>query len=132
MKKKLYLIFVFIFLYIAVHAQNDKTDQFTDSTARYILNNIEDLIKQKQNDKYQQSILINFRNKFEKGDVIRVVNEFQNYYEITVDHEAPEGFTGGAEAYRLDKKTGELKMIWHEHPMQFNENTINSEKNDKK
>ncbi len=132
MKKELYLIIVFIFFNITVHAQNDKTDQFTDSAVRYISNNIEDLIKQKQNDKYQQSILINFRKQFEKGDIIRVINEFQNYYEITVDHEAPDGFTGGTEAYRLNKKTGELKMIWHEHPMQFNKNIINSEKNDQK
>lgn len=33
-------------------------------------------------------------------------------YEVTVSH--PE--SGGAELYRVDKRTGETKMVWHEHP----------------
>lgn len=81
---------------------------------------IEKLIKLKEDDKQQQTLLIKFRNYYRTDDNISV-EEFQNYYKIIVDHPDVNGHTGGAECYKVYKKTGESEMIWHEHPMKLPE-----------
>ncbi|TSE10640.1 MULTISPECIES: hypothetical protein [Aquimarina] len=81
---------------------------------------IEEVIKQKENDKRQQAMLINFEKRYKIDDRI-LVEEFQNYYELIVSHLDKNGYTGGAEGYTLDKKTGKIKMVWHEHPMKLPE-----------
>ncbi|MBU1239773.1 hypothetical protein KKF84_00230 [Myxococcota bacterium] len=50
-----------------------------------------------------------------KNDRLTIV-EFPDYYKITVHHRSGGGMSGGAECYRLDKKTGKTSMLWHEHP----------------
>jgi hypothetical protein len=80
------------------------------------IKSIQEVIQSKSKDKFQKEILTKFREKFGKDDRI-VVEEFPTYYEITVDHPSIEERTGGAECYILDKKTGESRMKWHEHPM---------------
>lgn len=52
------------------------------------------------------------------------VTEYESYFEIIVIHPgftdtAGNVFTGGAEQFLLDKKTGATSMGWHEHPMPF-------------
>ncbi|MFH2142871.1 MAG: hypothetical protein ABIJ97_10635 [Bacteroidota bacterium] len=80
--------------------------------------NIYDLIKLKKGDIQQQAILNKFKNYCSPNDNISV-EEFQNHYEITVSHPSEEDYTGGAEAFKVDKKTGESEMLWHEHPMKL-------------
>ncbi len=46
-----------------------------------------------------------------------MVTEHKDYYEIIVTRISSKEYTGGAEQYYLDKKTGKSKMGWHEHPM---------------
>ncbi len=69
-------------------------------------------------DQQQKERLIRFRRTFSENDHV-FVQEFDKYYEITVTHPSSETATGGAEGYRMDKITGEVEMIWHEHPMPF-------------
>lgn len=45
------------------------------------------------------------------------VTEHADHYEVIVTHPSSGDQTGGAEQYFVDKKTGEAKMGWHEHPM---------------
>ena len=54
------------------------------------------------------------------------ITEHEDYFEIIVSHPSttdPSGktYSGGAEQYFLDKKTGKTKMGWHEHPMEMPE-----------
>ncbi len=56
------------------------------------------------------------RNKLMKKDDSAEIYEYNDAYEISINHPATESATGGAEGYRMDKKTGDIKMIWHEHP----------------
>ncbi len=75
------------------------------------------------NDEKQRKILTQFKDGCKKDDNI-TVTEFENYYEIivshhTITHSPDERYTGGAEQYFLDKKTGKTKMGWHEHPMRL-------------
>ncbi len=72
------------------------------------------------NDKMQQKILTQFKNTLQDGDTA-LVTEFEDHYEITVVHTPEDGYTGGAEGYSLDKKTGKVEMLWHEHPMEIPE-----------
>ncbi len=49
------------------------------------------------------------------------VSEYTEYYEIIISHKsylspAGKNYSGGAEQHLLFKKTGELRMGWHEHP----------------
>ena len=37
-------------------------------------------------------------------------------YEATVTRPGPAGMTGGTEAYSIDKRTLEKKLLWHEAP----------------
>ena len=115
MKKHQALILIVFLMNTVIQAQNDKLTLTGNS------NTIEELIKQKQNDKQQQSILIKFRNTFAKEDVIRVLNEFKDNYEITVHHKASDEYTGGTEGYSLNKETGKAEMTWHEHPLKLEE-----------
>ena len=73
------------------------------------------------NNKKQKEILSQFKDKFKTDDRISVT-EHINYYEIIVSHPAyslSDGrhFSGGAEQYFLDKKSGTITRGWHEHPM---------------
>lgn len=77
---------------------------------------IDELIRQKSKEQQQQSILKTFKGNFPTEDRISI-KEFRDYYEIVVSHPSTDGFTGGAEGYKLSKSTGEYEMTWHEHPM---------------
>jgi hypothetical protein len=79
-------------------------------------NSFEELIKQKKNEKNQLKILNNFREEF-NADERFYIEEYKDYYQITVSHKSSNEYSGGAECYKLDKKTGKSEMIWHEHPM---------------
>ncbi|MFH1024187.1 MAG: hypothetical protein V1809_12475 [Planctomycetota bacterium] len=83
---------------------------------------IEDLIKSKK-DKKQIAILTHFFETQQKESKM-TVTERNDLYEITVHHPSSPGLQGGAEQYFLDKKTGEWKMGWHEHPMKMRESII--------
>ena len=93
-----------------VSAQNNSTVQEGG------IMSIDKMIEKKKKDKKQMKLLIKFQKQYTSEDRIDV-EEFKDYYKITVDHPVNEGYTGGAECYKLDKKTGETEMIWHEHPM---------------
>jgi hypothetical protein len=80
---------------------------------------IEDLIKIKKRNKKQMKILIDFKNKFPTTAEITVIRETPELYEILVTRKGTDDYTGGAENYELDKKSGTSKMIWHEHPMKI-------------
>jgi hypothetical protein len=82
--------------------------------------NFEDLITQKKGNSQQLKILTEFRKNYHDKDQF-YVEEFKDYYQIKVNHSSKEGYTGGAECYRLVKKTGKLEMLWHEHPMKTDE-----------
>jgi hypothetical protein len=58
----------------------------------------------------QNQVLEDFLKTFGKETKANVT-EFDMYYEIIISRES-----GGAEKYKLDKKTGSSTMIWHEHP----------------
>ena len=127
MIKKILLIQVMIISGFTLFAQNDLIDTSLNVKLTDNLTDIEELIKQKADDKIQQALLIEFKNRYTKSDHISV-NEQNDCYEITVSHPSMNGYTGGAEAYRIDKKTGITKMIWHEHPMELPEIEIMEEK----
>lgn len=77
-----------------------------------------------QNDLTNKNILTQMKNQYQ-SDVSITVQEYQDYWEIIIDHpDTEDGFTGGAECYHLNKITGESEMIWHEHPMQIEESTL--------
>jgi len=63
-------------------------------------------------------MLFEFKNRFQESDSI-LVSSHNNYFEIIVTHPSNDNSSGGAEQYFLDKKTGEYKMGWHEHPMEI-------------
>ena len=107
-----------IFLSFSVQAQNDLDVQTKTDTMVNRSITLEEAIKLKESNKQQQIMLIEFRKNYHTDDLISVV-EFQNYYELTVEHPDAIGFTGGAECYKLNKKTGDSEMIWHEHPMEL-------------
>ena len=88
--------------------------------------NIIELIKLKKADTLQQKILIIFYKSQSTEDRI-TVEEFKDYYEIIVEHPNANSYTGGAEAYKVNKKTGKSEMIWHEHPMELQEINIQEE-----
>jgi len=111
MKKYQALILVAFLMNTVIYAQNEGSIFLVKSIS------IEELLKEKQNDKQQQNILIKFRDNFDNEADIRVINEFQDYYEITVSHKSSEEYTGGTEGYKLNKETGKSEMTWHEHPM---------------
>jgi hypothetical protein len=81
-------------------------------------NTFDDLLKAKKENKSQLKILENFRNKYTEKDRF-YIEEYQDYYQITVSHKSTEGYSGGAECYKIDKQTGETEMLWHEHPMKI-------------
>lgn len=62
-------------------------------------------------DKKYSKVLEKFLATLGKNVKTQVV-ENTTSYEVTVSH--PD--SGGAEMYRVDKRTGESKMVWHEHP----------------
>ncbi len=56
--------------------------------------------------------------KKSEGDDVKI-EELEDSYKVTVYHASSENFTGGVEQYRVDKKTFEASMIWHESPMRL-------------
>ncbi len=81
---------------------------------------IDEAIKLQKNQK-QRNILSQFRNQYQIDDHI-TVQEYEDHWEIIVDHpDTDDGFTGGAESYKVHKQTGKSEMIWHEHPMEIEE-----------
>jgi hypothetical protein len=116
MTGKIYLIVMSILSSSVAEAQNDKNNQPNSDTLLIKSTSIDKMITLKQNDKAQQALLVEFKNKYQKNDTISV-EEFQNCYQLIVNHPDQGEYTGGVECYQLDKKSGATKMIWHEHPM---------------
>lgn len=74
-----------------------------------------------QEEPQKRSVLLQFRSQYQHDDRI-TVREYQDYWEIIVDHpDTGDDYTGGAECYRVDKQSGVSEMIWHEHPMEIGE-----------
>ena len=71
-------------------------------------------------DERQRAILSQFESTLQEGDTA-FVTEYGDRYEIVVVHAPEDGYTGGAEGFSLDKETGKIEMIWHEHPMELPE-----------
>lgn len=67
---------------------------------------IEDLIKIKKRNKQQMKILMDFKNNFPTTAEITVIRETPELYEILVTRKSTDDYTGGAENYELDKKSG--------------------------
>lgn len=63
------------------------------------------------NDKKRGNVLEKFLATLGKNVKTHIV-ENATSYEVTVSH--PD--SGGAEMYRVDKRSGESKLVWHEHP----------------
>lgn len=68
-------------------------------------------------EKYRK-MLIKFKSRFQEDDSF-LVTSHSDCFEIIVTHPSQGNYSGGAEQYFLDKKTGESKMGWHEHPMEI-------------
>jgi len=69
----------------------------------------------------QQQALRQFQEQCDAAAEV-YVTAYEAYFEIIVVHPvftdtAGNVFTGGAEQFLLDKKTGATSMGWHEHPM---------------
>lgn len=84
--------------------------------------NKEDILKSIKNDKHRH-LLSQFIDSCGKDDNISIT-EHEHSFEIIIDHPSyADGkgnrYTGGAEQYILDKKTGKIGMGWHEHPMKL-------------
>ena len=62
--------------------------------------------------------LVEFKRSFSETDRFYIA-ELEDRFEITVSHRSSGGYTGGAEAYSLDKRSGKIMMLWHEHPMRM-------------
>lgn len=69
-------------------------------------------------DSQQKVFLMQFKQKFSNTDRYNVTERDESF-EIMVSHKSSNGFTGGTEAYRVDKQSGEVRMLWHEHPMRM-------------
>ena len=122
--KHLSILLIPLFLVqIGCISHKPMADKSIDDKIVNQLINIEELITLNRSNKKQQKILIQFRNNCQADDSI-LVKEFINYYDIIVEHPSANGFTGGAEGYKVDKKTGKSEMIWHEHPMELPEEEI--------
>ncbi len=77
-------------------------------------------LQQIQNETYRK-FLLKFREQFSEQDRI-TITEHPEYFEAIVSHpdtrtEDGQIYTGGAEQYFINKKSGEVTMGWHEHPM---------------
>ncbi len=81
-------------------------------------NSIDEVIKSKKGNKTQAQFLQNFKKDFPEDSKI-TVEENKTYYLLIVSHKGSEASTGGAEQYKLIKKTGKYEMLWHEHPMKL-------------
>jgi hypothetical protein len=81
---------------------------------------IDEMIEIKKDDPQQVLFLKAFQENYHKVTQFSVT-EFPGHYEILVSRPGEEGYTGGAECYEMDKKTGKTRMIWHEHPMKIPE-----------
>lgn len=73
---------------------------------------------QRMKDGRHKAWLVEFRRSFSDTDRFFIV-EREDCFEITVSHRSSGGSTGGAEAYRMDKRSGKIEMLWHEHPMRM-------------
>lgn len=71
-----------------------------------------ELVKSETHKKF----LLDFKSQYLDSESILVTSNYKNF-EIIVSHKSTAEYTGGAEQYFLDKKTGEIKMGWHEAPM---------------
>ena len=53
-------------------------------------------------------------------DCHMTVSERADAFEVIVSHpNIVDNYTGGAEQYFIDKRTGAITMGWHEHPMRI-------------
>jgi hypothetical protein len=81
-------------------------------------NQIQDLSIDDVQDGRLKAWLTDFKKSFPETDRF-YITELDDCFEITVSHNSANGYSGGAEAYRVDKVSGEVRMIWHEHPMRL-------------
>lgn len=63
-----------------------------------------------------KKLLRDFKSQHEGSESILVTSHYSNF-EIIVTEKSNEDYTGGAAQYFLDKKTGRIKMGWHEAAM---------------
>ena len=130
---KIVLVAIVTSTSLTLQAQNSSDIQTKTDTQKNKSFAIEEVIKLKDSLKAQQTMLIEFKKKWQLNDHISVI-EFQNYFEITVLHSGVNNFTGWAECYTLDKSTGEQEMIWHERPSKLpdlEQDIKKTDKNDK-
>jgi len=78
---------------------------------------IDEMIKIVKNHR-QRKFLSKFRQTLDDEDSV-LVEEYEDHYEIKVIHPSKGNYSGGAEKYSLDKKTGNTRIIWHEHPVRI-------------
>lgn len=60
---------------------------------------------------------------FAPGESVRLTDNGASF-EARVSRRSRSGMSGGSEAYSIDKKTLEKKMLWHEHPQAMPKMTI--------
>lgn len=68
------------------------------------------LLTEKQKETIK-AIYTNSSIPFAEDENVRIVI-FDDHYEMTISRQ----HYGGAECYKIDKKTNEWQMMWHEHP----------------
>ncbi len=113
---RLFLIFALIIVILA-GCESGKSNKDTTMTGPPKIENMEiDAAIESIPDGKQKKMLLKFKRRFEKGAAFNVTSR-KACFEIIVTHRSDKDRTGGAEQYFLDKKTGQWKMGWHEHPM---------------
>jgi len=118
MRKSIVLLLVPVFLSFTSNAQLKKDSLSINDDLIQNSADINEMIKLKEGNQNQIKLLKEFKKQY--GDTHRMtVSEFKDHYEIIVSHPNSNEYTGGAECYRLNKKTGITEMIWHEHPMEI-------------
>jgi hypothetical protein len=68
-----------------------------------------------KSDKHKK-FLSDFKNAYTSEDSILVTSHY-GHFEMIVSPPDTVDYTGGAEQYFLDKRTGNSKMGWHESPV---------------
>lgn len=120
MKNLLIILLIIAFTQSYLNAQTEIDTTNIELGLIKKVSDIDEMIEMKKDDPQQVRFLKVFKSKYDKINQFSVT-EFSNHYEIIVSRPGKEGYTGGAECYRLDKKTGKTEMIWHEHPMKIPE-----------
>lgn len=107
---KIFLLFTFLILLALIGFGCIMNNKFESTDIDKAI----DLTKSENHKK----LLKDFKNQNAGTESILVTSHFSNF-EIIVTNKSTEDYTGGAAQYFLDKKTGDLKMGWHEAPMKI-------------